>query len=464
MVEFNDSINRRDLLSHPTVRACLRDHGEIPCEDNWSSIEKALYGADAYRLRETEAEAFRFAAIQTSFAYHIAHNVFYRRFCTAAGVSPDDLKDPEDLVKLPLVPEHFFKGSPGPEEFIQWLASISSDEILWPVHEAPRGSYDEQIEVLRRRYGIQVRSTSGSSGIPSFLPRDAVTRRRSAHWKILTYFAMYPELLEVPSVVSITLWPLEFSWADLIVPQERVYALLDKKLGLKTVIRAMTVPMPRRFLAQILGLKARNDSAELLKQLVDQMRDLVASSEAGVLWTPPFLIFSIARFLDERGLKIDFGEHWRVELGGGWKLLNQEPLSPAELRVLVSRTFGIPPDHIYDIYGSTECLGLCALSCEGGYLHIPCSVLHPFVLDDEMKPVGEGKWGRFAYLNPLIQSYPGFIVTEDRVRMLRSCTVCGRAGPVLDGQISRIEGADERGCANIVRQVLADSYPQSSRV
>jgi len=205
----------------PHRGALLVPHGPLPSAADWNEIEEALYAPHPFALEEQEATALRFAAIRESFAYHVQHNAFYRRYCETAGISPQDLHGPEDLSSIPLIPESVFKGCPGPEAFVPWLAGLSSDEIPWPPPGTLSGSYDEQIETLRRDHGIRVRSTSGSSGVPSFLPRDPVTKRRSAHWKILTFSAMYPEVLDLPDLLSVTLWPLDFSWADLMAPPER---------------------------------------------------------------------------------------------------------------------------------------------------------------------------------------------------------------------------------------------------
>ena len=352
-------------LPIPKIQARLAVHGEVPSEAEWNPIEVALYTSHPFTAKPAEAAALRFAAIHTSFAYHVEHNTFYRRYCETAGFLPGDLRGPDDLPHIPLVPEHLFKGCQGPEQFVTWLTSLSSDEIRWPSPETLGGSYDEQIVALHHNHGVQVRTTSGSSGVPSFLPRDPITRRRSAHWKILTYFAMYPTVLDLPDLLSITLWPLDFSWANLITPQEQVYALLDKKLGLETVIRAMTTTEPQGILNRLLGRKGKGGGIALLTGLAARLKELSASGAPGVLWAPPFLLYSLVRFICERELRFVLGERWRIELGGGWKLLHEQPLSQAGLRTLAAQVLGVPPGQIHDIYGSTECLGLCGLSYEG---------------------------------------------------------------------------------------------------
>lgn len=270
----------------------------------------------------------------------------------------------------------------------------------------------------------------------------------------MTYFSMYPEVLTLPGLASITLWPLDFSWADLITDPAQTHALLDKKLGIAAVIRAMTVPRSRSIIDRLLGRQAGSQGLILLTELTDLLQEIADSAPAGVVWTPPFVLYALARFIQEKGRRINLGSSWRIELGGGWKLLHEKPLSEAELKKLASSALGLPAEQIYDIYGSTECLGLCGLSCEAGYKHVPHAVLHPMVLDEQMQPLPDGQWGRFAYLNPLGRAYPGFIVTGDRVRMWRRCPACTRTGLVLDSQVGRMAGAEDRGCANIVQDLI----------
>ena len=77
------------------------------------------------------------------------------------------------------------------------------------------------------------------------------------------------------------------------------------------------------------------------------------------------------------------------------------------------------------------------------------------VLDDNFNQVGYGEFGRFAFLDGSMYSYPGFIITGDRVRMLEHCPVCGKPGPVLEPGITRAPGKESRGCAEEVRKVMS---------
>jgi hypothetical protein len=76
------------------------------------------------------------------------------------------------------------------------------------------------------------------------------------------------------------------------------------------------------------------------------------------------------------------------------------------------------------------------------------------VLDEELNPVGYGKYGRFAFIDPLAEMYPGFIVTGDKVKILEHCPACGRKGPVLDVEVTRVPGVEGRGCAAVMQELM----------
>ena len=97
---------------------------------------------------------------------------------------------------------------------------------------------------------------------------------------------------------------------------------------------------------------------------------------------------------------------------------------------------------------------------EGHYYHVPYTWMKPLVLDKSLMPVGFGESGRFAFLDALAGSYPGFIITGDQVRMFEHCPVCDRPGPVLDQEVQRAPSVEMRGCAEEVRRILAQEFSE----
>src|SRR5659263_584900 len=144
--------------------------------------------------------------------------------------------------------------------------------------------------------------------------------------------------------------------------------------------------------------------------------------------------------------------------GGGWKVRENIRLPVKDFRRQVYDVLGIPEASCLDLYGMVEGNGWMVQCPEGHYLHLPYTYYKPFVLDEDLMPTGYGESGRFAYLDALAESYPGFIITGDQVRMYEHCPVCNRPGPVLEPEIHRAKGEEVRGCAEEVRRALTRNF------
>jgi hypothetical protein len=85
------------------------------------------------------------------------------------------------------------------------------------------------------------------------------------------------------------------------------------------------------------------------------------------------------------------------------------------------------------------------------------------VLGEDLKPLGYGQYGRFAFLDPLPDSFPGFFITGDRVKMMESCPVCDRVGPVIESDVSRMQGAEGKGCSAIMADMMVNEITDISK-
>jgi hypothetical protein len=106
----------------------------------------------------------------------------------------------------------------------------------------------------------------------------------------------------------------------------------------------------------------------------------------------------------------------------------------------------------------TEGNGLMVSCPEGHYLHVPYTYFKPLILGEDLKPVGYGESGRFAFLDATAGSYPGFVISGDQARMFEHCPVCNRPGPVLEPEVQRATGEEVRGCAEQVKSVIAKTF------
>jgi hypothetical protein len=175
------------------------------------------------------------------------------------------------------------------------------------------------------------------------------------------------------------------------------------------------------------------------------------------LIAPPFMIFHLMNRLEEEGRCFAFGERAGVFTAGGWKTRENKRISLKAFRTQVHDVLGIPETRCIDAYSMSEGNALMVSCPEGHYLHVPHTYFKPLILGEDLQPVGYGQPGRFAFLDAIARSYPGFVITGDQALMLEHCPVCDRPGPVLEPEVQRVTGEEVRGCAEQVRRTIAET-------
>ena len=140
--------------------------------------------------------------------------------------------------------------------------------------------------------------------------------------------------------------------------------------------------------------------------------------------------------------------------GGGWKSFSGQKISRRELLRLVEAALGIAPQSVSDTYGNSE-INCVLVSCSEFKYHIP-PLIEAVALDKAFFGAvdREGR-GRIGFLDPFALSYPGFIITGDTGRLVRSKCSCGLQGPAFEGEINRVEGEPVRGCGGVMAKLPA---------
>jgi phenylacetate-coenzyme A ligase PaaK-like adenylate-forming protein len=454
-----------DQKKRPSYEEYIRYFNEkvkdyFPSRSEWTPVDDALFTPDdLFRIPVDQAQQMQLAAIQFSFTHHYRNNEFYRNYCEKHRVSPEDIKTSADLTRIPLIPDVFFKDYPNKKKFATWLGNLFTGELPHIVIQQRQPTYDQVLDAFNAA-GLVVTFSSGTGGRHTFIPRDRRTFNNSQ-------YAM------AKSIVSMCLgrWIYD-SEAYLMMPDPRINSIFAGKVSqiLYDIVGTTRVAINQRVPIALLSLAMGNQGGlkgKLVRyafqyksrRMIDRVIDWLAGREESKDFTfilgPPYLIHSILQEIKRRGKSFKFGERGGVSTGGGWKIHENERLTVSDFRAEVQEILGIPEKYCLDVYAMVECNG-CLITCpEGHYLHVPYSFLKPLVLDETLMPVPTGEWGRFAFLDALALSYPGFIVTGDQVRLLEKCPVCDRPGPVLEPEIKRAAGQDDRGCAGEIRRLFS---------
>jgi long-chain-fatty-acid---luciferin-component ligase len=432
----------------------------FPSPGEWTPVDDALFTPDdLFRIPLDEAQQMQLAAIQFSFTHHYRNNEFYRNYCEKHKVSPADIKISADLTKIPLIPDVFFKDYPQYENFATWLGNLYTGELPRIVIKQRHPIYDQVIDAFNAA-GLVVTFSSGTGGRHTFIPRDNRTFNNCQYTVAKSILSM---------ICNRRIFESE---AYLLFPDPRINSIFVAKITqiLSDVVGTTRVPINQRIpltlLSMVLGhrggLKGKlfryafqYKSRKMIDRVIDWLVIREKSKDMTVIIGPPYLIHSVLQRLKHQGKSFKFGERGVVITGGGWKVHEQERLPVSVFREEVREILGIPEKYCLDVYAMVEGNG-CMITCpEGHYLHVPHSFLKPLVLDESLMPVPAGDWGRFAFLDALALSYPGFIVTGDQVRLLEKCPGCDRPGPVLEPEIKRAAGQDDRGCAEEMRKLFS---------
>ena len=155
----------------------------IPPKDNWTPIDKALFTPKIFFEDYQKTAGLTFNAIKYSFDHHFENNALYRRLCEVNKVSPSTIKSKDDLNKIPLLPDSFFKDYPEGKGFLNWLDNVYTGSTPMPTFRTETPDHDNVIEEFNKK-GVSIMFTSGTSGRFSFIPRD------DGSWDRLKYNAM----------------------------------------------------------------------------------------------------------------------------------------------------------------------------------------------------------------------------------------------------------------------------------
>ncbi|HUT00393.1 MAG TPA: hypothetical protein VMY59_08765 [Candidatus Thermoplasmatota archaeon] len=439
----------------------------IPPKEEWTPVDTALHSPTTFFLNYKKAQEHLLPAIRHTFKHHYENNFLYHRVCEVNGITPDMISSKKDLNKIPLLPDAFFKDYPEGKGFLHWLKTIFTGSLPKPIFKTDNPSHDEIIEEFNKK-GTSIMFTSGTGGRFSFIPHDTRSWNRvkySAMKSVIELMDYDPTdqvilLIPDPRQTNLTIASLFGIAYDLYDPAN-IHVALDMKITTQflRMQRDETIGISEKIKAKALStispLVQRSSDLRIIHLLEQFEKTGKRANIAG----PPFWLDRIMDRMKKEGKTVHLPES-QILTGGGWKAEENKRLPEETFREKVEEILGIPQDRYHDVYAMSECSSVF-LSCEGHYKHIP-PVIVPFVLDEDLNQLGYDQVGRFAFIDPLPDSYPGFIITGDRVKILERCPICHREGPVLDIEVTRLPGVEGRGCAAVMAELMKQDGDEHS--
>jgi len=436
-----------------------------PKRENWTAVDRALFSPKKiFEVNYKDSKKLRFDAIKYAFNHHYQNSNFYNKFCKNLEIKPSDIKNEGDFNKIPLISDLLFKDHPDEGDyFIEWLTKIYTGKFPSQYLKNLQ-SYDNIIQASYKN-DVSLVFSSGTSGQFSFVPRDELTWNRQMYMcsKILE---MIPFEIDInkPTIIWIGPNPINtFLYIGRLTKmlldlfdQSNIYFGIQRDLTINTIQLLMDTGkgFSKKVKAGIVRPIAAREQNKMLLNIIKMLKEKEKQNLPFVIGGTPYFIEMLMYKIEKMGLNFNL-RNGIVATAGGWKAFIGNKLPTDVFQSRVKKILGISPENCRDIYGMVECNALF-VGCKGNYKHVPHSFLYPMVLDEESNPIGYGEYGRFAFIDPLANSYPGFIMTGDKVRLLDRCPACGRPGPVIDGDISRLSGIHDRGCGATLAKMFSE--------
>ena len=171
---------------------------------------------------------------------------------------------------------------------------------------------------------------------------------------------------------------------------------------------------------------------------------LTAAGKRFCLLGYTYLLYEhVVRPLAEDGARIELPSSTFVVHFGGWKKLQRQAVTKAELNDRASAVFGLPPAAIIDIYGFTEQLGVVYPDDAEGVKRVPTYAEVLVRNPRSLEVVPDGDVGLLEFVCPLPHSYPGVAVLLDDMGR-----IVAREPSTGFEIVGRAEKAEARGCGD----------------
>ena len=423
---------------------------------------------------------------------HYAKNIpVYRKVVYEAGNI--DVTDSNSIKKHFMLSSDIFKSYDPAwldrldfNRMTNWLSGLCDR----PITAAMDGvtSIDTWIDRLDAQ-NIKVVYSSGTSGVFSFVPKSAADRTSSTIANIAFLVPMLAERMggNVISkhIVKNAVQSLSIESLPRLVKKglpgfdAAFLAFRQGKMGNQVLIQELAPFFENSYFLfdlEITGTALRcirrgpgNETEQRLleafqKEVVDN-RDLnylrlIKAVEQSTLerrkifmFGAPFQFKELCEYMAVRQRKVPLRKGSLIFFGGGWKSFAGDSLDSDSLVKAIAENFAISPDSILEGYSMSE-INTLMIRCKKRRFHVPPTI-EPAVFDDALNPVeGNDITGSFGFLDPFASSYPGFIITNDYVRLVAEGCECGLPGPGILS-IQRLPGSEIKGCGGIMSSFTA---------
>lgn len=362
---------------------------------------KLFSSKDIYNLPPTDQVFIN--AMKDNIIFHMENCLEYKEILDHFGFELDDLKNVEDLWKIPALPTSYLKS--------KTMLSKPYDKLL-----------------------IKTTSSGTSGGKKTLSGYD----KSSA----LCALSMALKVFRFHKLIS-------FRRTNYIVlgvkPDKNNQSATAKGLAYFTIL----APAKKvEYAVKVVNGEYQVDVESLIKAVVKFDRE---GKPVRIIGLPGFFKIFITELI-ARDIKLNLHKNSKVLLGGGWKTFFADEISKEELFAMANETLGMRRQNFKDHFSTTE-HPVNYVACENNHFHVP--VFSRVIIRDvnTLEPVENGVPGVLNLITPILSNAPyGSIITDD-IAVLRDNCGCGSASPYLD-IIGRVGLSNIRTCTQQASEFL----------
>ena len=423
MRRFIASLPAIDMLNAGFGTICFA--GRVTNNPLWRlAAQPNIWKMDQEKLRELQ-----FKAIKYSFKHHYDDCKYYRDYCkNNGGVRSDDIHSIEDIInKIPQIPAETFKTG--------MISSIPKNKIKTVV------------------------TTSGTSGKPSYLVRDfnSLLRLGTVIVNYITNVGAPKVLKEQKRFEGKYSKILKYALTNFYVspflpsPNEASTWFTSAFRSLIPFLKLLKIPYD-------FHLKGFEFNPE---KILEAMKENNKENKLVFLVGFHYVYNELMKYMDEAGETLELdpdGSNLCFTItAGGWKKLSGEAIDKEEFKKKLVDHFGVYKPHIVDIYGFGETNSIAVDFCPNGNMHLSPAVIAVTRDTDTLEVQDYGEEGLMSAWDPTMQSFPGFVISDDIVKLTEpfECDGCGVISQTVEF-VGRAAKAELRSCGLKMQQILSD--------
>ena len=353
-----------------------------------------------------KSDAMFVSAMREAAKVHYRGCTEFRNIWKKDGFSPDSLRRPSDLLKMPFIFVAAFK--------------------------------ERRLETLPREKIVLELTSSGTSGQKSrmLLDRQSLLRVRRLAWQVFKGLEL----------------------ADLSVAADSLCLTYDpgvaKNLGTAFTDKLLT-GMTRRaevFYALRWDTAKKDFFFDMSSSIAALERFEKSGRQARIIGFPAHALMLCEEFKKRHGRAARLQPDSWVITGGGWKDNQDRAVDKKLMRARIAAGLGLETGRVRDLFGMVE-HGVPYVDCPLGNFHVPVYgkilVRHPATL--EILPYG--KTGLLQFITPYLSSYPSISLLASDFGSVTPKCACGLPGEVLHIQ-GRAGVTKMKGCAVTAAELL----------